>query len=204
MGLIATHSLFGLVTARSVRILLECFLVELLFFVWWCHHEMGVAYILRAMDKRVSWQQVAVFTFWWQRQIWNITKRRVTHSSFYKHNIGNNANIGIRGFTTWKQKNSSNKMLPPVSTESLDLWFQVKHFVFIVNISFACTTETSDSLCSHALLILTKSSKSKTKVVHEQKFKEYLSSTEYLSSKETHMIESVSRCVTSTAPNYLD
>ena len=26
--------------------------------------------------------------------------------------IGSNDNIGIRGFTTWKQKKSSNKMLP--------------------------------------------------------------------------------------------
>ena len=35
------------------------------------------------------------------------------------HNIGNNANIGIRGFTTWKQKKTSNKTLPPVSIEPL-------------------------------------------------------------------------------------
>ena len=35
------------------------------------------------------------------------------------HNIGNNANIGIRGFTTWKQKKSSNKMLPLVGIEPL-------------------------------------------------------------------------------------
>ena len=32
--------------------------------------------------------------------------------------IGNIVNIGIRGFTTWKQKNS-NKMLPSVSIEPL-------------------------------------------------------------------------------------
>ena len=32
--------------------------------------------------------------------------------------IGNNANIGIRGFTAWKK--SSNKMLPPVGIDSLD------------------------------------------------------------------------------------
>ena len=35
------------------------------------------------------------------------------------HNIGNNANIGIRDFTTWKQKKNSNKILPPVSIEPL-------------------------------------------------------------------------------------
>ena len=41
---------------------------------------------------------------------------------FYKlDEIGNNASIVIRGFTMWKQKNSTNKMLPPVSTEPLDL-----------------------------------------------------------------------------------
>ena len=31
------------------------------------------------------------------------------------HNIGNNANIGIGGFTVWKK--SSDKMLPPVGIE---------------------------------------------------------------------------------------
>ena len=38
-------------------------------------------------------------------------------------------------------------------------------------------TETLDSLYSHALLILLRSSKSKHQVVHEQKFKDLLSST---------------------------
>ena len=42
---------------------------------------------------------------------------------------------------------------------------------------FACKTETLRSLYSHALLILTKSSKFKHQVVHEQKFKYLLSST---------------------------
>ena len=45
------------------------------------------------------------------------------------------------------------------------------------NFAFACRTETLSSLHSHALLILTKSSKSKHQVVHEQKFKDLLSST---------------------------
>ena len=45
------------------------------------------------------------------------------------------------------------------------------------NWAFACKSETFISLYSHALLILTKSSKSKNQVVHEQKFKEHLSST---------------------------
>ena len=41
----------------------------------------------------------------------------------------------------------------------------------------AYKTETLGSLCSHALLIVTKSSKSKYQVVYGQKFKVLLSST---------------------------
>ena len=63
----------------------------------------------------------------------------------------------------------------PVSIEPLDLWFQ--HVPLYTNLAFACKTETLSSLYSHALLILTKSSKSKHQVVHEQKFKDLLSST---------------------------
>ena len=64
-----------------------------------------------------------------------------------------------------------------VSIEPLDLWFQVQHAPLYTKLTFACNTETLDSLYSHALLILTKSSKSKNQVVHEQKFKDLLSST---------------------------
>ena len=42
--------------------------------------------------------------------------------------------------------------------------------------TFACKTETSVSIYSHTLLIPLKSSKSKYQVVHEQKFKDLLSS----------------------------
>ena len=45
------------------------------------------------------------------------------------------------------------------------------------NVAFECKSETLSSLYSHDLLILTKSSKSKYKVVHEQKFNDLLSST---------------------------
>ena len=48
---------------------------------------------------------------------------------------------------------------------------------FTTNLTSACKTETLGSLYSHALLILLKSSKSKHQVVHEQKFKDFLSST---------------------------
>ena len=44
----------------------------------------------------------------------------VNHSRFSQiHNIGNNANIGIRGFTMGKQKKFSDKMLPLVGVEPL-------------------------------------------------------------------------------------
>ena len=43
--------------------------------------------------------------------------------------------------------------------------------------TFTCKTEILGSLYSHALLILTEPSKSKNQVVHEQKFKDLLSST---------------------------
>ena len=64
-----------------------------------------------------------------------------------------------------------------VSIEPLDLWFQVQHDLLYTNLAFACKTEILSSLYSHTLLILTKSSKSKHQVVHEQMFKDLLSST---------------------------
>ena len=91
---------------------------------------------------------------------------------FEVHKNDNNANIGSRGFTKWKQKNpvknvtsSGNRTLA-----SHNLWFQVQHYPFWTKLTFACKTETLGSLYSHALLILTESSKSKRQVVHEQKF----------------------------------
>ena len=59
---------------------------------------------------------------------------------------------------------------------SHNLWFQVQHSPFWTKSTFACKIETLGPLYSHALLILTESSKSKNQVVHEQKFKD-LSST---------------------------
>ena len=64
-----------------------------------------------------------------------------------------------------------------VSIEPLDLWFQVQHVPLYTNLALACKTETLSSFYSHALLILTKLSKSKHQVVYEQKFKDLLSST---------------------------
>ena len=51
-------------------------------------------------------------------------------------------------------------------------WAQVGQ----VDSTFSCNTETSGSLYSHALLILTGSSKSKNQVVHKQMFKDLPSS----------------------------
>ena len=75
-------------------------------------------------------------------------------------------------------------MLPPVSIESLDIWFQVQHSPFWTNFAFACKTENLGSLYSQALLILTKSLKSKNLVVHGQKFKDPQSSTCLTSSQK--------------------
>ena len=64
-----------------------------------------------------------------------------------------------------------------MSFEPLDLWFQVQYSPFWTNLTFACKNETWGSLYSHALLIPLKFQKSKNQVVHEQKFKDLLSST---------------------------
>ena len=81
-----------------------------------------------------------------------------------------NGNIGIRGLILWKQKIEW-KLLRSVGIEPgsmINLWFQVQHSPFWTKLTFACKTETLGSLYSHALLILTESSKSKNQVVHEQ------------------------------------
>ena len=55
--------------------------------------------------------------------------------------------------------------------------FYIFAYVFYSNLTFACETQTLGSLYSHALLIPLKSYMSKNQVVHEQKFKDLLSST---------------------------
>ena len=57
-------------------------------------------------------------------EIWTQSRCCVTDT----HVETGNANDGIRGFTLVKTKTSSNKILPPVSTEPLDLWFQQSPF----------------------------------------------------------------------------
>ena len=87
-----------------------------------------------------------------------------------------NANIDIR------EKNPITKYYPQWG---LNLWFQVQYSPFWANLAFTCETETLGSLYSHALLILTKSSKSKNQVMHEQEFKDPLSSTCQVSSESS-------------------
>ena len=76
-------------------------------------------------------------------------------------------------------------MLPPVGIEPRPL----------ITLAFACKTETLGSLYSHVLLILTKSSKSKNQVMHEQKFKDLLSST-CLTSLERRLLDLESEVLT--------
>ena len=79
-----------------------------------------------------------------------------------------------------REEKSSVKLLPAVGIEpraSHSLWFQVQHYPFYINLTLACKTVTLGSVYSHDLLILLKSSKFKYQVVHEQMFKDHLSST---------------------------
>ena len=66
-------------------------------------------------------------------------------------------------------------MLPRVGIETRQPLIQ--HYPFYTNLTFACKTETLGSLYSHALLICLNSSKFNYQVVHEQMFKDLLSST---------------------------
>ena len=49
----------------------------------------------------------------------------------------------------------------------INLLFQVQHYPFTANWAFTCKTTTLGSLYSHALFILTYTSKSKYQVEHE-------------------------------------
>ena len=89
------------------------------------------------------------------------------------HKNGNNANIGIRCFISWKQK----IQLQNATLVSMDLWFQVQHAPLYTNLVLACKTDTLSSIYSCALFILTKSSKSEHWVVCGQEFGDHLSST---------------------------
>ena len=103
------------------------------------------------------------------------------------HKLDENVNIDIFVFATWKQKYSV--------TKCYHLWFHVQHYPLWNNLAFVCKTKTSGSLYSHALLIQTISSKSKNQVVHEQNFKELLSST-CLTSSERRLLDLDSEVMT--------
>ena len=51
------------------------------------------------------------------------------------HKNDNNANIGSRGFTTWKQKNPVKKCWDRTQA-SHNLWFQVQHYPFYTNLAY--------------------------------------------------------------------
>ena len=71
-----------------------------------------------------------------------------------------------------KTKKSRNKILVPVRNEPMTSDSKSSTLLSEIDlIPIACKTETLDSLYSHALLSLSKSSESKNPVVHEQKFK---------------------------------
>ena len=60
---------------------------------------------------------------------------------------------------------------------SHNFWFQVQHSPYWTKLTFTCKTQTLGSFYIHAVLILTELYKSKNQVMHEQKFKDLLSST---------------------------
>ena len=79
-----------------------------------------------------------------------------------------NGIIGINGFNNSKKVTSSG-----ARPDARDFYWLKSPMPNLAKLAFACNSETFRSLYSHALLILTKS-KSKTQVVHEQKFKDPL------------------------------
>ena len=119
----------------------------------------------------------------WKKTLINFNTIRVFHKL---DEIGNNANIGLRGFTTWKQKKSRDKMLPLVGTEPgplMNLWFQVQHSPSWTNWAFSCETETLGSFVFILYWSPLNDLKSKNQVMHYQRFKYPLSSTCPLSSE---------------------
>ena len=71
-----------------------------------------------------------------------------------------------------KTKKSNKKILPPSEDWTRDLYHSswvLSILSYLSELTFACKSETISYLCSHALLILTKSFKSKNQVVHEHK-----------------------------------
>ena len=84
-----------------------------------------------------------------------------------------NANIGIFVFTAWKQKNPVKNVTPSGNRAQAASDYKSNTILS----TLTCKTETLGSLYSHALLILLKSIKFKYQMVHEQMFKDILSST---------------------------
>ena len=86
--------------------------------------------------------------------------------------------LAVEGLLHEKHKDPVKNVIPSGNRTQAShyLWFQVQHSASWTNLAFACKAETLGSSYSHALLILTESSKSKNQVVHEQKFEDLLRS----------------------------
>ena len=82
------------------------------------HHKKS---LLRIKVLKDDTRDISIFTGC--EKVSSLFKRNKSHEKrsnpvFHKlDEIRNNANIAIRGFTTWKQKKSSDKMLPLVGIE---------------------------------------------------------------------------------------
>ena len=115
----------------------------------------------------------------WVEMIWWLKSRTTTdlQSSFSRF---------IQSWQKWqKMIKGAKTKLPPMSLDLMQeiiTGLRVQCLTNWANQAFACKSETFRSLYSHGLLILTKSSKSKNQMVHEQKFKHSLNSTHQFSS----------------------
>ena len=110
----------------------------------------GPINLLDTLNSIHSNQNIA----WGNGIYWLITKTH-TYTGFSQINkIDNNANIGIREFTTWKKIQWQNVTPSGNRTRATrSLWFQVQHYPFYTNLTFACKTYPLGVFYSHALLI---------------------------------------------------
>ena len=122
-----------------------------------------------------NWMRLILLLSFRHPDIWYIWS---IHRVFHK--LYENANIWHFRLYCVKTKKIQWQNVTPSGNRtqaSHSLWFQVQHYPFYTNLTFACKTETLGSLYGHALLIPLNPYKSKCQVVHEQKFNDLLSST---------------------------
>ena len=126
-----------------------------------------------------------------EKHVWELSVGPVWMRSYSRgfHKHTSLAIMPILASETLLHENKKKQWQNVTSSGHMNLWFQVQHYPFWANWTFACKTETLGSLYSHALLIPTKSFKSKNQVMHEQKFKDLLSSTWPLSSSQWRVLD---------------